>query len=43
MMRGLHEERHITFIFSTHDTRLVELAERVVALRDGEIVDDFVR
>lgn len=43
MMRRIHEERHITFIFSTHDARLVELAERVVALRDGEIVDDFGR
>lgn len=42
MIRRLHEQRHITFIFSTHDAHLVGLAERVVELCDGEIVDDVV-
>jgi putative ABC transport system ATP-binding protein len=43
MIKSLHEQKHITFIFSTHDTHLVGLAERVVELRDGEIVDDLFR
>ena len=41
MIRQIHEQKPITFIFSTHDANLVGLAERVVELRDGEIVDDF--
>jgi putative ABC transport system ATP-binding protein len=40
MIRRLHEQRPITFIFSTHDTHLVGLAERIVELHDGEIADE---
>lgn len=40
MIRQLHEQRPITFIFATHDAHLVGLAERIVELRDGEIADD---
>jgi putative ABC transport system ATP-binding protein len=40
MIRQIHEQKPITFIFSTHDANLVGLAERVVELRDGEITDD---
>jgi putative ABC transport system ATP-binding protein len=40
MIRRLHEQKPITFIFSTHDAHLVGLAERIVELRDGEIADD---
>ena len=41
MMKRLNEQRHITFIFSTHDSRLVDLARRVVELRDGEVIGDY--
>jgi putative ABC transport system ATP-binding protein len=40
MIRHLHEQKPITFIFSTHDANLVGLADRVVELHDGEIADD---
>lgn len=40
MIRHLHEQKPITFIFSTHDRHLVGLAERIVELHDGEIADD---
>jgi putative ABC transport system ATP-binding protein len=43
MMRSLNEERGITFIFSTHDPRVVAHARRVVTLVDGRVSDDEVK
>jgi len=40
MMRGLNEEKGITFVFSTHDPMVVERARRVIRLKDGEIEAD---
>ena len=40
MMRTLNEESGITFIFSTHDPRVVAHARRVVTLVDGRIAQD---
>jgi putative ABC transport system ATP-binding protein len=40
MMRRLNEEHDITFIFSTHDPRVVAHAGRVVTLVDGRIAKD---
>jgi putative ABC transport system ATP-binding protein len=40
LMRRLHEQKGMTFIFSTHDARLADLAGRVIELRDGELVAD---
>ena len=39
-MRRLNVERGITFVFATHDPRVMERASRVVRLGDGRIVDD---
>ncbi|MBW7997060.1 MAG: ABC transporter ATP-binding protein [Candidatus Glassbacteria bacterium] len=39
MMEALNRERGVTFLFSTHDPRVVERARRVVRLRDGLVVD----
>lgn len=36
-MRYLNEKHGITFVFSTHDPRLLERVERVVRLEDGRI------
>lgn len=43
MMRRLNEEQGITFVFSTHDTRVMERARRLVELRDGRIDSDELR
>jgi putative ABC transport system ATP-binding protein len=43
MMRRLNEEHGITFVFSTHDTRVMERARRLVVLRDGRIDSDEVK
>ncbi len=40
MMRRLHEESGVTFVFSTHDPRVVAHATRVVTLEDGRVVSD---
>lgn len=43
MMLKLNEEEEITFIFSTHDQRVVDRARRVVTLVDGKIDRDEIR
>jgi putative ABC transport system ATP-binding protein len=40
IMEKLNKEEKITFIFSTHDARVVNKARRVITLEDGKIVGD---
>jgi putative ABC transport system ATP-binding protein len=40
LMAELNEEHHITFLFSSHDARVIERAHRVVYLEDGRIASD---
>ncbi len=40
MMVRLNEEQNVTFLFSSHDPRVMERARRVVRLDSGEIVSD---
>ncbi len=42
-MRALNETLGTTFLFSSHDPRVVEKARRVVTLHDGQIVSDEAR
>ena len=41
IMEKLNREENSTFIFSTHDSRVVAKARRVVTLEDGKIVSDI--
>lgn len=41
IMARLNKEEGITFIFSTHDQRVIDRARRVITLEDGEIVSDI--
>ncbi len=43
MMRQLNKQQGITFLFSTHDPRVVAHARRVVTLVDGKIAKDEVK
>jgi putative ABC transport system ATP-binding protein len=43
LMKRLNEQQNITFIFSTHDPRVVAYARRVVTLVDGRIDQDHVK
>lgn len=40
IMHRLSHEEKTTFIFSTHDRRVMERAERIITLRDGRIIHD---
>ena len=40
IMHRLSHEEKTTFIFSTHDPRVMERAERIITLHDGKIVSD---
>ncbi len=40
IMVRLNQEENITFVFSTHDPRVINRAQRVVTLEDGKIVKD---
>jgi len=40
IMARLNRETGVTFVFATHDTRVIDYARRIVTLRDGQIVDD---
>ncbi len=41
IMAKLNEEEGVTFIFSTHDQRVIDRAKRVITLEDGKIVSDI--
>ncbi|MEX1362411.1 MAG: ABC transporter ATP-binding protein [Nannocystaceae bacterium] len=43
IMERLNRDRGVTFIFSTHDPRVMERARRVVRLVDGQVDSDEVR
>jgi putative ABC transport system ATP-binding protein len=40
IMARLNEQERVTFIFSTHDQRVIDRARRVVTLEDGRIISD---
>lgn len=40
IMALLNKEENMTFIFSTHDQRVIERARRVITLVDGKVVSD---
>lgn len=41
IMKKLNQEERITFIFSTHDPRVVKMAHRIITLEDGKVVSDI--
>jgi len=43
IMEKLNKEEKITFIFSTHDQRVVKKAHRVITVEDGHVVSDEKR
>ena len=43
MMEALNREQRVTFLFSTHDPRVMGRARRLIRLVDGRIESDEVR
>jgi putative ABC transport system ATP-binding protein len=41
LMKKINKEIHTTFIFSTHDQRIVNLADHVVQIKDGLIANEY--
>ena len=39
-MEELNRKEKITFVFSTHDQRVVNKARRVITLEDGKMISD---
>jgi putative ABC transport system ATP-binding protein len=42
LMHGLNQRLGLTFIFSTHDARLLEHTDRIIRLCDGQIESDRI-
>lgn len=40
LMKEMNRTNETTFIFSTHDPKVMEQAERIILLEDGKVVDD---
>lgn len=43
LMKQMNEQEGVTFLFSTHDPEIIDVARRVVTLRDGQIESDVTR
>ena len=42
LMREMNRSKGVTFVFTTHDPRLLEHVDRKILLRDGQIETDEV-
>lgn len=40
MMAKMNENENITFLFSTHDQRVIDKAKRIITIEDGKIISD---
>lgn len=43
LMQKMNETRGTTFIFSTHDPKVMDLATRTVVIEDGQVTEDTVK
>jgi len=43
IMYRLNQEEEMTFIFSTHDQRVIDRAKRIITLEDGKILSDVTQ
>jgi len=43
IMERLNHEENMTFLFSTHDARVVNKAHRIITIEDGKVISDVER
>jgi len=43
LMENLNRDHKMTFVFSTHDNRVIQRAHRVITLRDGAVESDRIK
>jgi putative ABC transport system ATP-binding protein len=41
IMEKLNRDENVTFVFSTHDQRVVNKAKRIITIEDGKVVSDI--
>ena len=41
LMKKMNRELDTTFIFSTHDAKIVEIADHVIRLKDGLVTENY--
>lgn len=41
MMKEMNKAKQVTFVFATHDPMVMDFADRLVSLKDGQIVSDI--
>ncbi len=41
-MKKLNEELNVTFLFATHDEKVMQYLNRIVSLEDGKVVSDKI-
>ncbi|AXI49185.1 ABC transporter (plasmid) [Sulfitobacter sp. SK012] len=42
MLKALGKSRKMTTVMVTHDNRILEMADRVITMEEGRIVDDYI-
>jgi putative ABC transport system ATP-binding protein len=42
-MKKMNSEKNVTFIFSTHDSMVMDYARRLILLHDGRMEEDRVK
>jgi len=40
LMQNLNEQHGITFLFSSHDQRVIDRAKRIIQVQDGQVISD---
>lgn len=43
IMQKLNKKENITFIFATHDARVVKKAKRIITFEDGKVISDEIK
>jgi putative ABC transport system ATP-binding protein len=43
IMYRMNQEENMTFIFSTHDQRVIDRAKRIITLEDGQVISDIMQ
>lgn len=42
-MKELNKELNVTFLFSTHDEKVMKYLDRIISLEDGKVVGDIIQ
>ncbi|MCF8114468.1 MAG: ATP-binding cassette domain-containing protein, partial [Desulfotignum sp.] len=43
IMQEMNRKKNVTFVFSTHDSMVMDYARRLIRIRDGQVDDDVTK